>query len=147
MKTRNFKKIEMEVTEEFKFKYEKYLSGQGDKASALEDARIDASELIPAGVTGMFDDESLTFRADVTFPTRSAMRIEDCRSIGIRVEARNAGITEIDVLGDNGKNGDARVTIYEVGGVRVADTNGDSVWEEEDEAVFAELLEEEEIEL
>jgi len=39
------------------------------------------------------------------------------------------------------------VTIYQLGDVRVADTNGDPVWEESDSATFAELLESEGIAL
>ena len=72
---------------------------------------------------------------------------ENINSIGIAVEARKAGITAIIKLGDNGKNGDARVTVYQLGDVRVADTNGDPVWEESDHAVFAELIESEGIAL
>jgi hypothetical protein len=73
--------------------------------------------------------------------------IEDINSIGIAVEAREAGITTVTKLGDNGKTGDARVTVYRLGDVRVADTNGDPVWEEQDHAAFAELLETEGIAL
>lgn len=73
--------------------------------------------------------------------------IENLNSIGIAVEARKAGITTVTKLGDNGKSGDARVTVYQLGDVRVADTNGDPVWEEADHAGFAELLESEGISL
>lgn len=73
--------------------------------------------------------------------------IENLNSIGIAVEARKAGITTVTKLGDNGKSGDARVTVYQLGDVRVADTNGDPVWEESDHAAFAELLESEGISL
>lgn len=65
---------------------------------------------------------------------------DDITSIGIATEARRAGIASITYLADNGKTGDAKVTIYRVGDVRVADTNGDPVWEEADPAAFAELL-------
>jgi hypothetical protein len=75
------------------------------------------------------------------------INIEDINSIGIAVEARSAGITTVTKLGDNGKTGDARVTIYQLGDVRVADTNGDPVWEEADHAAFAELLDTEGIEI
>ena len=73
--------------------------------------------------------------------------IEDINSIGIAVEARKAGITTVTLLGYNGKSGDARVTVYQLGDVRVADTNGDPIWEESDHAAFAELLESEGISL
>ena len=36
-----------------------------DSALALDSAREDACDLIPAGVTGNFDDETLTFTAEV----------------------------------------------------------------------------------
>ena len=75
------------------------------------------------------------------------INIDDINSIGIAVEARKAGITTVIKLGSNGKSGDARVTIYQLGDVRVAATNGDPVWEESDLASFAELLESEGISL
>ena len=75
------------------------------------------------------------------------INVEDIKSIGIAAEARKAGIATVTKLGGNGKTGDARVTIYQLGDVRVADTNGDPVWEESDHATFAELLESEGISL
>jgi hypothetical protein len=39
------------------------------------------------------------------------------------------------------------VTVYQLGDMRVADTNGDPIWEEQDHAAFAELLESEGIKL
>jgi len=75
------------------------------------------------------------------------IHIDNINSIGIALEARKAGITTIIKLGDNGKLGDARVTVYQFGDVRVADTNGDPVWEESDHAAFAELIESEGIAL
>ena len=73
--------------------------------------------------------------------------IDNINSAGIAAEARKAGIYTVTKLGDNGKTGDARVTIYQLGDVRVADTNGDPVWEESNSATFAELLESEGIAL
>lgn len=67
--------------------------------------------------------------------------INDINSAGIVAAARKAGISTITRLGDNGKSGDARVTVYRLGDVRVAETNGDPAWEESDSAAFAELLE------
>lgn len=75
------------------------------------------------------------------------MRIEDCKSIGIRIEMEKSGLTEIEMIGDNGKLGDQRIEIYQVGAVRVANTNGDPIWEEQDFVAFAELLESEGIQL
>ena len=72
----------------------------------------------------------------------------DClNSAGIVAEARKAGISTVTKLGDNGKSGDAKVTLYQLGSVRVADTNGDPVWEESNSATFAELLEDEGVQL
>ena len=78
---------------------------------------------------------------------KNEISIADINSIGIAVEARKAGITTVTKLGDNGKSGDAQVTVYQLGDVRVADTNGDPIWEESDLAAFAELLESEGIKL
>ena len=79
--------------------------------------------------------------------TSNKISIDDINSGGIAYEARKAGITSVTKLGDNGKSGDARVTIYQLGDVRVASTNGDPVWEEQCLATFAELLESEGIAL
>ena len=79
--------------------------------------------------------------------TSNKISIDDINSCGIAREARKAGITSATLLGHNGKSGDARVTIYQIGDVRVANTNGDAVWEESDHAKFAELLESEGINL
>jgi hypothetical protein len=51
--------------------------------------------------------------------------IEDINSAGITAQARKDGITEVTKLA-SGPN----VTIYQYGNVRVAETNGDPVWEE-----------------
>ena len=71
------------------------------------------------------------------------LSIDDINSTGIRIAARKDGITSIERLGDNRKHGDAKVVIYRLGVVRVAETNGDPVWEESDPTGFAELLESE----
>lgn len=76
----------------------------------------------------------------MTHPKTEIINVEDINSIGIAAEARKAGISTVTKLGDNGKSGDDRVTVYRFGDVRVADTNGDPVWEESDHAAFAELL-------
>lgn len=69
--------------------------------------------------------------------------ISSINSRGIYRQAKIAGISTVTKLGDNRKQGDARVTIYQLGDVRVANTNGDPIWEESDHAGFAELLESE----
>jgi hypothetical protein len=77
----------------------------------------------------------------------NTISIDDLNSVGIAYEARKAGITTVTKLGDNGKSGDVRVTVYRLGDVRVADTNGDPVWEEQCRVTFTELLESEGIAL
>jgi hypothetical protein len=74
---------------------------------------------------------------------QNEINISDINSAGIAHHAKLDGITTVTLLGDNGKSGDARVTVYQFGAVRVANTNGDPVWEEQDRATFAELLENE----
>ena len=66
-------------------------------------------------------------------------------SLGIAAEMTDTDTAEL--LGTNGKRGDASVMIFSVRGVRVAATNGNPVWEEADEAAFAELMESEGIKL
>ena len=73
--------------------------------------------------------------------------IRRINSRGISRQGKIEGINTVTHLGDNGKNGDARVTVYQLGDMRVADTNGDPIWEESDHAAFAELLETEGIKL
>lgn len=73
--------------------------------------------------------------------------ISSINSRGIYRQAKIDGIETVTHLGDNRKQGDARVTVYQFGDVRVADTNGDPIWEESDHAAFAELLETEGIKL
>ena len=75
--------------------------------------------------------------------TAQILSLDNINSTGIRNAARKDGITSIERLGDNGKQGDAEVVIYRLGEVRVAATNGDPVWEESDLALFAELIESE----
>ena len=50
-------------------------------------------------------------------------------------------------MGDNGKSGDERVAIYRVGSIRVAETNGDPVWETVNPDLFEDLLQSEGIKL
>lgn len=73
--------------------------------------------------------------------------ISSINSRGICRQANIEGIETATLLGHNGKLGDARVTVYQLGDVRVADTNADPVWEESDHAAFADLLESEGIKL
>lgn len=70
-------------------------------------------------------------------------------SLGIAAEIRRFGVTDVHLLGSGEVQGDvnSRCTFFLlVGGkaghgVRVASTNGDPVWEEEDAGAFAWLAE------
>ena len=68
--------------------------------------------------------------------------INEINSGGIQAQAARDGITEVQLIGTNGKIGDAKTTAYYFGGVRVINTNGDPVWEEQDPEAFAAMMEE-----
>lgn len=73
--------------------------------------------------------------------------IEDINSAGIKAQAKIDGIKEITLLGtfdhpDHQGSNDWRIRIYDFGGVKVADTNGDPVWEESDPSAWASMMEE-----
>jgi len=51
------------------------------------------------------------------------------------------------IAGDNGKTGDARVTVYEIDGGYVAETNGNPVYSNGDYYGFTALMDEEGIDL
>lgn len=72
---------------------------------------------------------------------------DDMRGISLGIAAEMAATDTAELIGTNGKQGDARVIVFELRGVRVAVTNGDPIWEESDAVAFAELLETEGIEL
>lgn len=77
---------------------------------------------------------------------KTMMKVEDVNSCGIEIECEKMGLTEIELLATDGV-GDNRIRVFQVGPVRVMDTNGDPVWEEADPQGFAEVLEERGIEL
>lgn len=64
------------------------------------------------------------------------MSIDEITSLGIRKEMERQGVSHADLLGTTGA-GDSRIAIYQIGGVRVAETNGEPVWEESDPEGFA----------
>lgn len=72
---------------------------------------------------------------------------EQMKKFSLGIAAEMAPSDRAERLGDNGKAGDQLVIVWRVRGVRVASTNGDPVWEENDTAEFAELLESEGITL
>ena len=69
------------------------------------------------------------------------IKIEDINSAGIQAQARKEGITELRLIGDNGERGDAKITVYWFGGTKVANTNADPIWEDQDPEAWAELME------
>lgn len=82
----------------------------------------------------------------------TTVNIENLNSIGITVEMRRIGATDAELIGSGHSDGDPNnpnslVTFYAITNpangfeFRVADTNGDPVWEEEDMGAFAELAE------
>jgi hypothetical protein len=72
----------------------------------------------------------------------STISINEINSNGIQAQCEIDGISEVEIIGTNGKTGDAKTTAYWIGGVRVIDTNGDPVWEEQDPESFAAMMEE-----
>jgi len=72
---------------------------------------------------------------------------DDMRGISMGIAAEMSDTDFAMLIGTNGKTGDARVMVFEVAGVRVAATNADPIWEEQDVAAFAEMLAAEGIEL
>jgi len=72
---------------------------------------------------------------------------EQMQAVSLGVAAEMSDTDTAELIGTNGKRGDARVLVFELRGVRVAATNGGPAWEESDAAAFAELMEEEGIEL
>ena len=72
--------------------------------------------------------------------TMKTIKIEELESIGIKSEAAEMGVNTLTLLGETG-SGDERLRVYECGAVRVAETNGDPIWEEADPHAFQEILE------
>ena len=74
--------------------------------------------------------------------TPKTIDINETNSCGIQAQGKIDGITEVAIIGTNGKAGDAKTTAYWFGGVRVIDTNGDPIWEEQDPEAFTAMMEE-----
>lgn len=75
------------------------------------------------------------------------IHISKINSAGIAHEAQKAGLGTVELFGefehpDHLGSKDWSIRLYFVGDACVADTNGDPVWEEDDPAAFAALLEE-----
>ena len=76
---------------------------------------------------------------------KTLIQITDINSNGIVSECEKMGIESIELLAEGHSDGDennpnSKVLFYMVGCVRVADTNGDPIWEEDDFATFAEMI-------
>lgn len=77
----------------------------------------------------------------------TTINISKVNSSEIVYEAKKAGLSTVSLIGeyehpDHPGSSDWAIRLYELNGVRVADTNGDPVWEEDDRATFSALLEE-----
>ena len=72
----------------------------------------------------------------------TTISISEINSLGIQAQAARDGIAEVQLIGTNGKTGDAKITAYFLGAVRVIDTNGDAIWEESDPEAFFSMMEE-----
>lgn len=70
------------------------------------------------------------------------IEIAEFNSAGIRAEAAKHGITHMRYLGGNNEIGIYALPLQNGAEIRVANTNGDPVWEEADTQEFAKLLEE-----
>ena len=73
------------------------------------------------------------------------IHISKINSAGISFEAKKAGLNTVELIDeyehpDHPGSKDWAIRLYFVGDVRVADTNGDPVWEEDDPVAFADLL-------
>ena len=68
------------------------------------------------------------------------IQIADINSLGIKAQAKKDGITDAVIIGTNGKYGDQKITVYQLGAIKVADTNGDPVWEDSCPATWAEMM-------
>jgi hypothetical protein len=75
------------------------------------------------------------------------IEIQNYNSAGIKAAAQENSITHMSYLGEghqdgNTNNPNSLVTFFQLdGGGRVADTNGDPVWEDGSESDFADLAE------
>ena len=75
------------------------------------------------------------------------IKIENINSAGIQAQAKINGITEVTHLGtfdhpDHPGSNDWQIRVFDFGGVKVADTNADPVWEESDPTAWADMMEE-----
>lgn len=79
--------------------------------------------------------------------TEPEISVDDIASAEIKSLAQSDGLKTITLLAtldhpDHPGAADYRLRIYELGGARVAETNGAPVWEESDPAGWAELISE-----
>ena len=76
----------------------------------------------------------------------TTISIHEINSNGLKDQAARDGITEVILIGTNGKTGDAKTTAYWYGPIRVITTNGDPIWEESDAEAFFDMIDEIEVE-
>lgn len=71
-----------------------------------------------------------------------ALTKEEMRHISVGIAAEMSTSDTAEYVGTNGKQGDARIDIYQIEpkGVFVARTNGAPVWWEDDASVWDELI-------
>lgn len=75
----------------------------------------------------------------MTTPTK-----EMISTVRHQISSTKIGVEKVELLGtyqyDGREGNDNTIHIYNIGGYRAADTNGEPIFEEEDAQVFAELL-------
>ena len=74
-----------------------------------------------------------------------AVQIKDFNSAGAQAIAKQIGATECRFIFDNGAQGDAMISVWEMVGADgtphiFAETNADPIWEDEDPQAFADLM-------
>lgn len=79
--------------------------------------------------------------------TNNTIKINDYNSASIKAIASKLGVTHMELIGEGHADGDTNnpnslIRFFKIGETRVADTNGDPIWEEEDMQAFAELADE-----
>jgi hypothetical protein len=80
-------KIDERISKAFRDAFESHPAREADPGVAISSARETASELVPAGVHGSFDDETLTFVADKSDAEKQFIALcEECGSDAVSEE-------------------------------------------------------------
>jgi len=64
----------------------------------------------------------------------------DIRPHDIQLAAQEAGIASCDIIWTNGRTDDGRLILWRVGDVDVVETNGNSIWREDDPEGYLSVL-------